>query len=71
MKKHRGHALHKAAPANRRHTPMITGDADFDCAISKCKNKDVPGRLSEHVGGGNAYGSRTGYNGYSGPGRDD
>lgn len=67
MKRTKGYAIHKCCAANRRNTPLVSGDPDFDAAISRCRNKDVPELLKTHVSMGNSYGSRTGYNSYSGP----
>jgi len=65
MRQPKGCQLHRDQ-ANRRRTPDLTGDADFDHAIMKCVNKDMPDRLELHIMGGKSYGPRTSYRAYSG-----
>lgn len=67
MKMKKGYAIHKCCPANRKHTPMISGDPDLDAAISKNRNPAVPDLIKTHINMGSSYGERTPYNSYTGP----
>ena len=71
MKQPRGHKEHTVAPVEWRHTPNMTGDYELDGAIQQCPNTDLARRLKDHLTAGNAYGPRTGYNGYDGYHGDD
>lgn len=67
MRLKKGYATHKCCAANRRATPMISGDPDLDAAIAKSRNPDVPELIKSHIDRGNSYGLRSGYNNYTGP----
>lgn len=63
---------HQCAPRGWRHVPDLTGDYDLDATIAHRNNKDLPHRLANYTKKKvNAYGPRTGYNGYHGYSGDD
>ena len=62
--------MHEAAPKEWRRTPDITGSFELDASIARSKNKDVPIRLKSYLERENAYGARTGYDGYHNYGGD-
>ncbi len=56
---------HECAPKPWRHTPIITGDYDLDATIMHRSNKDMTGRLQQHIYlHQSAYHYETGYNAY-------
>ena len=69
-----GHAgCHDCAPKGWHDVPVLTNDYDLDATILHRGNKDLPARLNLYVKhkGMNAYGPKTGYNGYHGYSGDD
>ena len=63
---------HDCAPKDWHSVPVVSGDYDLDATILHRSNKDLPDRLEMYVKQRvNAYGARTGYNGYHGYSGDD
>jgi hypothetical protein len=54
---------HQCAPEAWRRTPVVSGDYDFDATIQHRSNKDMAGRLDQHIAR-RPYGPVTAYNGY-------
>lgn len=63
--------LHQFAPREWRRTPDVTGSFELDASIERCTNKDLPKRMQFYVERDNAYGPKTGYDGYHGYSGDD
>jgi len=38
-------------PDDWNHTPNMTGDFEFDGSIQHCKNRDMRGKLEDHLAG--------------------
>ena len=69
--KHKGpHTCHECAPKDWRKTPDLTGSHELDAVIMHSKNPNVPDRLKMFMENENAYGARTGYDGYHNYGGD-
>jgi D-alanyl-D-alanine carboxypeptidase len=67
-----GIGCHDCAPKAWRHTPKVSGDYDLDETIHHRNNSDLPHRLNLYVKRSqNAYGAKTGYDGYHGYSGDD
>jgi hypothetical protein len=72
MHKLSNHHCHDCGPKAWHAVPDVTGDYDLDATIMHRNNPDLPKRLELYVKHpGNAYGYRTGYNGYHGNHGDD
>lgn len=71
MDKIPGIPVHEYCPKDWRKTPVFTGSFELDATIARCANADMPNRLKMYADSGNqAYGPRTGYNGYKNYGGD-
>lgn len=70
MRNQKGHSLHECSPQDWRRTPDMTGSYELDAAIMANKNKNIPDRLKMYLENDNAYGARTGYDGYHNYGGD-
>lgn len=62
---------HTVCPQEWRETEIVTGDYDFDASLARSSNAEMKKRLSLYTLSDNAYGIRTGYNGYHGYSGDD
>lgn len=63
---------HECSPKAWHDVPVLCGDYDLDATILHRSNRDLPLRLGLYIKRGcNAYGYRTGYNGYHGYSGDD
>ena len=65
MKQPRGYSEHKCAPEEWRHTPDMSGSYELDGMIRRGANKDMQGKLHDHIVGDDAYLLRTAYNRYT------
>ena len=70
MKYIKGNSKHECAPKEWRTTPDYTGCYTLDACIHRNTNKDLPHRLAYFLEQENAYGARTGYDGYHNYGGD-
>lgn len=67
----KGSPHHECCPQEWRRTPDMTGSFELDAVIAKNTNPDLRSRLAFYLEQENAYGARTGYDGYHGYGGDN
>ena len=65
MRNPKGAMCHRCAPAEWRNTPDLTGSFELAAVIRKNPNKDMAGRLSDHLQGNDPYVIQTAYNSYT------
>lgn len=70
MRNPKGHTCYECAPKDWRKTPDLTGSHELDAVILRNPNRNIPARLKLFLENENAYGARTGYDGYHNYGGD-
>jgi hypothetical protein len=60
----KGSPRHEVCPKEWSRTPDMTGSYELDAVIARNTNPDIRDRLAFYLEQENAYGARTGYDGY-------
>ncbi len=66
----KGQPMHECCPQEWRRTQDLTGSFELDAVIQRNNNPDLRSRLEFYLERENAYGARTGYDGYHNYGGD-